>query len=651
MKNLKKFLRSIDLFGVPLTFRYKSKDKYSTSLGGFTMVIFCILVIFLVFYYFNRFINKGNFTTIYYTVNIQKTDKIKLIESKSVFTLGLDCGSKGRFKADDVLQLEARYVNYTKTKEGVYAKNKTLLPTHFCTHEDFFNEHNDAFDRLTLHKFQCLDDYGGSLEGVYSDQIFTYYEFSVVSKYNTPENLDNIEEYLFQNDCKLQIVYPDITIDLNNYKDPLKSYLNEVFIQLNPTLYIKRNMFFMNQYLMDDDDILFGIFNEVGYSFITALYSRYEEYSLYLGLNRSLTNPPDKINYAKLYMRADTKKTDIKRTYQNIMEFYADVSSLLLGIFRVLIIIFNFINNFYAEYSFSKRIFIFKEFENAYFDLSKRQNKINQLKSLIDSYNSNNSETSSFESGLDIFFNNEKNFRNYDLNTFNKTKKKQLNVINNSYKRNSISYSNHEIGNLIAIGNFSTSTLKKEENKKLSEKEFYESKISSLRSNKIFKKSNNGNPESKIFKNKTKNINLQKNKNNYRFNIFEIIIISFCKCNFTKQLTLKKNAYNIVSNTLNRKLDIISYIKNMLINEVIKDVILNSRNKDIISFLYHPIISVEENNEKEFNELESNFKENNFDKFYEGILELIQNDTKSKKEKNLILLSQQKLFELSKMKE
>ena len=147
------------------------------------------------------------------------------------------------------------------------------------------------------------------------------------------------------------------------------------------------------------------------------------------------------------------------------MEFYADVSSLLLGIFRVLIIIFNFINNFYAEYSFSKRIFIFKEFKNAYFDLSKRQKQINQLKSLINSYNSKNSEASSFESGLDIFFNNEKNFRNYDLNIFNKYKK-SLNDINNRYKRNSISYSNQEIGNLIAVGNYTTTTLKKEENKK-----------------------------------------------------------------------------------------------------------------------------------------------------------------------------------------
>jgi hypothetical protein len=204
-------------------------------------------------------------------------------------------------------------------------------------------------------------------------------------------------------------------------------------------------------------------------------------------------------------MRADTKKTDIKRTYQNIMEFYADVSSLLLGIFRVLIINFNFINNFYAEYSFSKRIFIFKEFENTHFDLSKRQKQINQLKSLIDGYNHKNSETSSFESGLDIFFSNEKNFRNYDLYTFNKTKK-NLNEINNSFKRNSISYSKN--GNLFADVNYSNSPFKKNENKIYSEKEFFESKITSSKSDKIFK---NGNPKGKIFEN-IKIIDLKKIK-------------------------------------------------------------------------------------------------------------------------------------------
>ena len=119
----------------------------------------------------------------------------------------------------------------------------------------------------------------------------------------------------------------------------------------------------MYQYLLDDDDVLFGLFRKKDYSFVRTLYSRYEEYSLYLGLNRSKTRPPDYKNYAKVYMRADTKKTDIKRTYQNIMEFYADVSSLLLGILRVLFIIFGFINNFYANILFLKEYSFLKNFK------------------------------------------------------------------------------------------------------------------------------------------------------------------------------------------------------------------------------------------------------------------------------------------------
>ena len=49
----------------------------------------------------------------------------------------------------------------------------------------------------------------------------------------------------------------DIIIDLDNYKEPIKQYLNEIFIQLNPTLFIKRNMFYMNQYFTNDDYLLF----------------------------------------------------------------------------------------------------------------------------------------------------------------------------------------------------------------------------------------------------------------------------------------------------------------------------------------------------------------------------------------------------------
>ena len=180
------------------------------------------------------------------------------------------------------------------------------------------------------------------------------------AKNDSNELLNKIEEYLIENDCKLQIFYIDKTIDIDDYKDPIKSYLETDFIQHNPTLSIRRNMFFMNQHLYDEDSYILVFDNQnIGESKLSSLYSRYEEYSLYQGLNRTNTSS-DYLNWAKLYFRADTRKIDVKRKYQNLMEFYADASCLLIGFYEVLIVIVNFINNFYAELSLSKKIFFLK---------------------------------------------------------------------------------------------------------------------------------------------------------------------------------------------------------------------------------------------------------------------------------------------------
>ena len=130
---------------------------------------------------------------------------------------------------------------------------------------------------------------------------------SINAKNTSKEAFDNVDEYLMQNYCKLQIVYTDITIELSNYKEPIKPFLNS-FIQLSPILSIKRNVYFMNQYLYDDDQLL-TIFNEEQKpKEMETLFSRYEEYSLYLGLERESTRPLNFINYAKIYVRADIKK-------------------------------------------------------------------------------------------------------------------------------------------------------------------------------------------------------------------------------------------------------------------------------------------------------------------------------------------------------
>ena len=93
----------------------------------------------------------------------------------------------------------------------------------------------------------------------------------------------------------------------------------------------------MNQYLYDDDSML-AVFEEEGEpNQIETLFSRYEEYALYMGKEFNENNT----EYAKVFLRADTKRTIIKRTYQKVTEFYANASSLLIALYEILIIIFS----------------------------------------------------------------------------------------------------------------------------------------------------------------------------------------------------------------------------------------------------------------------------------------------------------------------
>ena len=141
----------------------------------------------------------------------------------------------------------------------------------------------------------------------------------------------------------------------------------------------------MNQEFTNDNYLLFIIEDDKTPE-IKTLYSRYEEYNLWKGLNRGSTKP-DYYNYfSKVYIRADLKKTVIKRKYQKFMEFFADTFSLLTGIYEVLYIIFYFIYNFSSYHFFSKRLFFFKELNNENnFNAHKKINQIENLLYIIDS--------------------------------------------------------------------------------------------------------------------------------------------------------------------------------------------------------------------------------------------------------------------------
>ena len=91
MRDIKKFLKKLDFFGVNLNFKYQANDTYTTSLGGLFIIIFGAVCLGFGIYYAIPFIQRKNLSIIYYTMNIPKTEQIRLTDSKAAFSLGYQC--------------------------------------------------------------------------------------------------------------------------------------------------------------------------------------------------------------------------------------------------------------------------------------------------------------------------------------------------------------------------------------------------------------------------------------------------------------------------------------------------------------------------------------------------------------------------------
>ena len=600
MKNIKQFLKKFDIFGVPFLFRYKKKRKYLSALGGLFFIIFCIITIFVEIYYFIPFFNRKNLSFLYYSMDLHKTEKINLKDSQLVMAIGLNCeiGEDGT-RAEDILRIEAKYTTNRKDKEGINHTNKEKISTHSCHYSEFPSTFKDYLNLINIEKYQCLDKTDFIIEGIYTDELFTYYELDISAKDQTKINFDKIDNYLIAHDCKMQIYYTDITVDINDYKEPIKPFLNSLFMQLNPTLFTKMNAYFMKKYFINDDLLIYILQKEE--PIIKASFSRYEQYYLYKGINRFETKPANSKNYARMYIRADTKKTEIKRKYQKLIEFYADSTSIMRGLFSFLLIILNFFNIFFSEYSISKKLFFFKEIENKnnHLDVFKRNKQIKKLISLTEPFRK---------------IENKKERYYIDKNKIEKEALKKQNKIdqeNNNSKRTEIIPIRSDIsGNIIE-------------------------KLNCDLNNAVIKRK-----MQKLYIKEAKKIK-------YSFNIFEIIIKEYFSCCLTKKLRLKKNINLKVNEILYDKIDIVSFIRNMILLDIMNQCLLGENKKGIIKFLSRPIISINKIEESKFQELSNDhFCEDDFDKLNKEITKFAPKSRNTKKEIRLFLLSNKQLKKL-----
>ena len=441
-------------------------------------------------------------------------------------------------------------------------------------------------------------------------------------------------------DCKFQLFYTDITIDFDDYKDPIKPYINSLFVQLDPTLFLKMNAFFSNQYFENDNYLLF-VFNEEEPT-IHTLFSRYEEWSLYKGLDRGNSKPKDYNTYAKIYIRADTKKTTIKRKYQKIMEFYADSSSLLIALFEIIYFIFNYTNGFLAEHSLSKQLFFFKGIKSKNFNINKKSDEINKLINLTDPFCTLNSISNRRKNNVDT------KLANKDINIYD-IKKNEIKMDDKDdivTDKDFISPKKY----IKKKGKGMGRRRRQEINKKISVVNYDESnknmQLYGKRSDITSGSNLNSGIVNNVYKSSSGNINNSLNnfeeEIKFTYNIFEIFMSQFLCCCLPKYLEKKRKLSEKANNLLNEKLDIALYLKNAFLLEIMNQSLVDDKKQGIIKFMSRPIISYK-NEEKELSEFYQNYSEKDFEKFNYEIIELIQNPHLEKIDQKLISLSNKEL--------
>jgi len=334
----------------------------------------------------------------------------------------------------------------------------------------------------------------------------------------------------------------------------------------------------------------------------------------------------------------------------------------------------NYINNFLAEQALSKKIFFFKDLEESGLNVKKRATQIKDLLEITKAVSplSQISEQKSTKENIGENLDNEKkndieiidDLLTDEIKIYNTKKGKNISPnkniskkekgnekktilgkkgrkvkenekikISRNVKENSID--NNERGSNNYRGRDSRSSFNFIHNMNMKNQSKYQQ--------------NNNYNESKIETSEedenTKG-ELSPDKITYDFNICEVIGSTICKCCQSKELKIKYNLNEKANSILYSKLDIVLYVRNMILFDIINETFLGMDVKDVINFLSRPIISL---NRKEQNELAifyHSYKSSDFDKFYDEINELSQKSNKRIEETQLISLTKKHLNSL-----
>ena len=508
--------------------------------------------------------------------------------------LELDIG-----KEYEYFKLSVNKVKLTQN-DGIVKYDKTPINYSYCTKKHFFNKFNESIDEYGLNQRFCFDDDNLTIRGLYTDEIYQYIELTVSMTKTNEEDYDTYYNLLTTNDCTFQLYHIDYGIDINNFNNPITPYLRQEFLKLTPIDLNKMEIYYLTQKFMTDKNYFFNNYNIeyfVGFSMLTS-------FSLFKGNDRLEKKPDAYDELAKFFLRADNGINVISRKYMKFTEFLANVSSLISGIYLFLFLFMGRINKFYAKERLMTKNFKFKDDKNELFIKKLKQNLPKENTEIINIKKTRTNNISQFIHKIKIK-GKISNLKKSNLKKHNTTTQKESTteeIILNSNNNLKHYLSHMEIGN-----NNIKSSIKKD-NCYLNQKIYF------------------------------------------KYNFCELLILVFCKFLSGRKLKLKNILFKKGEKLLFLSSDILSYLKNMQILDILTHILLEPNQINMLNFISKPVISFNKqiNSKKtiSWNLKDNEEKEKDINEFCKGYKELQTTIKKTKIDKKFITIINEELDDL-----
>ena len=529
-KKIVQLIKSCDYFGVTFNFHYKTKEKFRSMTGGIIFILFLIISITYVSINLIQFLRRENMNIIWYKTQTPSTYTINFKNYSLIHAFGLKCSGLISGKEYDYFKLFVNHVELTQIN-GKTNYYKTPINYSLCTKEHFNNQFNDSIDSYGLNQRYCFDDNNITIRGLYSEEIYQFVELTIAMTKTEKEDYETYYDLLTTNDCTFQLYHTDYGIDIHDFNNPVIPYIRQEFLKLSPIEFNKMEIYYLTQEFMSDKNYLFNNYH-IKYF---AGFSMFSSFSLYKGSDRLLKKPDDYDKLGKFFLRADTGKSIILRKYMKFTEFLANVSSLISQITLILFVIMSKFNKFYSKEKIISNVFQIK-------DLYKEKNST-FLKKLKENFTTEDSmiqmnyskKLTTTLPGIQM-----KNENKFSINPIFKN---YLTYKNNNYLKNDVVSDN-----------------------------YFQKSLQRQRS-----LSSRDDP----------------NYVRFKFNFFEIIIYILCPCFKTHNFQIKSQIFCQGEKLLFLNTDILSYIKNTQILEILTYLLLEPNQLMMIKFLSKHMLSLD----------------------------------------------------------